>query len=138
MTTKQPYQYSGNYVQVTPEYGVQCWNRLQFGGKCADFEVRFCCQIDQTPCEGKWTEWFDFDEPDGVGDFETLDMIQSKHPSAICERPLAVSVKTDGNQAPTGLKLHMSAMLGLTILKYIYFNLLLVNSNEKSTMGWHV
>jgi len=83
--------------------------------------------VDQTPCDGKWTEWFDFDEPDGVGDFETLDVIQSQHPSAICERPLAISVKTDGNQAPTGLKLHMSATSGLTLL-FLFLFLPLVNS----------
>ena len=82
--------------------------------------MRFCCQIDETPCDGKWTEWLDFDQPDGFGDFETIDLIQSKNPSAvICPKPLAVSVKTDDNKRPTGLKLHISKMYGVTCLNKI-------------------
>ena len=56
-STRYPYQMSGNYVQISPSYGLQCWNKLQMNKKkCQDFEIRFCCRYEQFPCDGTWTQ----------------------------------------------------------------------------------
>lgn len=41
-SNQQPYQTSGNVVQISPLQGLQCWND-QNPKYCQDFEVRFCC-----------------------------------------------------------------------------------------------
>ena len=41
-SNQQPYQTSGNIVQISPLQGLQCWND-QNKKYCQDFEVRFCC-----------------------------------------------------------------------------------------------
>ena len=69
--------------------------------------------VDETPCTGKWTEWFNYDDASGYGDFETTELINSQSPAAICPKPTGLSVKTSDNKPPVGLKLHLSKNFGV-------------------------
>ena len=90
----KPYQLSGNYVQLSAAYGLQCWNKFQPKRTCADFEVRFCCPRTAPPCEGEWSRWINRDMPSGVGDVETLHLIKQENPEEIrCLEPSQVEAR---------------------------------------------
>ena len=50
---KANYKMSGNYVQISTQFGLQCWNKFQPKKECEDFEVKFCCPHTTAQCDGK-------------------------------------------------------------------------------------
>ncbi|KAK7882742.1 hypothetical protein WMY93_028916 [Mugilogobius chulae] len=98
--------------------GFICRNRDQRKGRrCSDYEVRFRCPPDfctdptkdpitETPVTSDitiesttkptdcWTEWFDRDNPSGIGDEEILWDLQIENPGKICSHPLEIQVRT--------------------------------------------
>ncbi|XP_065141778.1 uncharacterized protein [Paramisgurnus dabryanus] len=84
---------TGNVFQVyDATHGFACVNAAQGGGQCADYKVRFICP--EEFCSSCRTPWIDRDNPDGVGDFETLDHIQIEYPLQVCPQPIAIEVTT--------------------------------------------
>ena len=97
----KPYQFSGNYVQLSPKYGLQCWNKFQPKRKCEDFEVRFCCPRVEMPCGGQWSRWINRDKPTGIGDVETLQLIRRETPEDIaCKNPSKVDARAARTNEP--------------------------------------
>jgi len=43
-----------------------------------------------------WTIWFDVDDSNGAGDYETLAIIQEKYPETVCENPLNIEGRVTG------------------------------------------
>ncbi|XP_048860203.1 mucin-5AC-like isoform X3 [Brienomyrus brachyistius] len=59
---------------------------------CLDYQVRFQCP--PSFCSVCWTQWFDRDDPSGVGDFETLQNLRQENPGKICDAPIAIQATT--------------------------------------------
>ena len=49
-------------------------------------------------CDGKWTRYFDRDNPSGKGDYENLRLLLVEYPNQICEHPIAVDAKLVGSE----------------------------------------
>ncbi|MBN3301341.1 CILP1 protein, partial [Amia calva] len=75
-------------------FGFACINADQRkrSKMCEDYQVMFACPSDF--CQGCKTRWFDFDNPDGNGDFERLSQLQSDFPDEICSEPLGIEAVT--------------------------------------------
>lgn len=41
-----------------------------------------------------YTEWFDRDDPSGMGDYETLSDLRREYPNKICSKPLSIQAAT--------------------------------------------
>ena len=52
--------------------------------------------MNHVKCDGKWTRYFDRDDPTGKGDFETLDYLRQEFPNEICRLPSAVDARLTG------------------------------------------
>ncbi|NP_001164712.1 oikosin-like protein precursor [Saccoglossus kowalevskii] len=77
------------FSQYSPTLGFVCETKDQPDNTCLDYKVRYCCP----ECKyGKWTGWFDRDNPGGTGDWETTVHVQNK----ICAAPSAIQVQTLG------------------------------------------
>ena len=78
------------------ELGFWCVNAEQTNGQCEDFEVSFCCPETQTgPCDQpgyNWTDWYNNDQPDGMGDWEARTDLQ-------CANPIAIKAQTISGNA---------------------------------------
>ncbi|XP_037605933.1 uncharacterized protein LOC119476605 [Sebastes umbrosus] len=73
--------------------GFICRNKDQPGNKkCSDYRVRFRCPA--AFCKGCYTQYFDRDNPGGVGDFEILAKLRQKYPGKICSNPLGIEART--------------------------------------------
>ncbi|XP_048880465.1 uncharacterized protein LOC125748426 isoform X3 [Brienomyrus brachyistius] len=59
---------------------------------CLDYQVRFQCP--PSFCPVCWTQWFDRDDPSGVGDFENLLYLRQENPGKICNSPIAIEATT--------------------------------------------
>ena len=118
--TEKAYQFSGNYVQLSAKYGLQCWNKFQPSRKCEDFEVRFCCPRLEVPCDGEWSPWVNRDKPTGAGDIETLQLIRRENPEDIaCQNPTKIDVRAARTNEQIGkyeLNLEMGPNFGVQCL----------------------
>ena len=68
-------------------------------GDCAD---TCCCKADDTSTHA-WTDWLDFDNPGGNGDYETLDLHQTNN--NVCTAPVDIEcrvVSTGADASTTG------------------------------------
>ena len=68
-------------------------------GDCAD---TCCCNADDTSTHA-WTDWLDFDNPGGNGDYETLDLHQTNN--NVCTAPVDIEcrvVSTSADASTTG------------------------------------
>jgi len=75
---KLPYQNGGDVVTINPDLGFICENNNQGGGRCDNYEVRYCCPPKVQgvvgycdPEKDEWTPWDNRDRPSGSGDWET-------------------------------------------------------------------
>lgn len=63
-------------------------------------------------CEGgKYTDWYDRDNPSGEGDYETLNDLRKSHPEKICPHPSYVDARviaTDLPHSSAGQNTHSS------------------------------
>ena len=50
----------------------------------------------EVECDGKWTRYFDRDDPSDKGDFETLKNLRQDFPNEICRRPSAIDARLIG------------------------------------------
>nr|CAB3262591.1 uncharacterized protein LOC100180679 [Phallusia mammillata] len=92
-------------VHLNHTKGFQCFN-WQNHQSCYDYEVRFCCPgfYPIAECEEKyWTSFFNRDQPDGLGDFETAALIKFDFPEELCKHPTAIQARL-----PDGLHYLMS------------------------------
>uniref|UniRef100_A0A8C0YNE2 Si:dkey-205h13.2 n=1 Tax=Cyprinus carpio carpio TaxID=630221 RepID=A0A8C0YNE2_CYPCA len=86
-----PVYQTGNNIQLyISAYGFSCTNVKP--GFCADYKVRFTCPDEW--CSTCRTPWFDQDDPDKEGDWETLSSILLKYPLQVCAQPIAIEVVT--------------------------------------------
>ncbi|XP_059494000.1 uncharacterized protein si:dkey-205h13.2 [Stegostoma tigrinum] len=76
--------------------GFTCVNAEQKDRSCQDYRIRFTCP--RTFCNKK-TQWFDRDDPKGIGDFEDLENLRKEYPGQICSSPIACEVQTVSNQS---------------------------------------
>ncbi|XP_074472131.1 uncharacterized protein LOC141756361 isoform X2 [Sebastes fasciatus] len=85
---------AGNVIfQSDTTAGFICRNKDQPGNKkCSDYRVRFRCPA--AFCKGCYTQYFDRDNPGGVGDFEILAKLRQKYPGKICSNPLGIEART--------------------------------------------
>ncbi|XP_056305264.1 uncharacterized protein si:dkey-205h13.2 [Danio aesculapii] len=89
----QPASQTGNVFQsYNPTIGFSCVNANQASGMCADYKVRFTCP--EQWCSSCRTPWFDRDDASGLGDYETLPLIQIAYPLQVCAQPIAIEVTT--------------------------------------------
>ncbi|KAA0707142.1 hypothetical protein E1301_Tti002463 [Triplophysa tibetana] len=73
----QPAFQTGNIFEVyDPLQGFVCVNKQQ--------KESSCCR----------TPWIDRDDPERVGDLETLNLIQMEYPLQVCPQPIAIEVTT--------------------------------------------
>ncbi|XP_050953208.1 uncharacterized protein LOC127155176 isoform X2 [Labeo rohita] len=82
-----------------PAIGLKCINLDQIGELCDDYKVRFTCP--EKWCSTCRTPWFDQDNPDKDGDWETLSSILLAYPLQVCVQPIAIEVTTIGGIAVT-------------------------------------
>ncbi|XP_077870481.1 mucin-5AC-like [Saccoglossus kowalevskii] len=87
------------FSQYSPTAGFVCKASDQPNGACRDYEVRYCCQ----GCNnGHWTEWFDWDDPGGSGDWEIISKTIENYGDKMCSDPSAIQVETvNGIPAPS-------------------------------------
>ena len=104
---------TGNYgswpVHIDIDIGFWCINGEQtVGGGCEDFQIQVCCPKFATgDCDApgySWTNFYDNDNPDGVGDWETRSDLMCGNPSAI------QVITTDGSAFDDVI--HMDTELG--------------------------
>ncbi|XP_066269246.1 uncharacterized protein [Branchiostoma lanceolatum] len=82
--------------------GFVCKKEDQPDNTCLDYEVRFCCP---RTC-ARWTQWFDRDNPSGVGDWESLYGLvngnpvglRPEYPGQICPMPTDVHARVIATQ----------------------------------------
>ncbi|MCP5016989.1 MAG: hypothetical protein GY938_17235 [Ketobacter sp.] len=63
--------------------------------------MRYCCPEIRKVCDGKWTQWFDRDNPSGSGDWEQLIVLRKEHD--ICLNVTNVEVRTRYTDVPAEL-----------------------------------
>ncbi|XP_051895336.1 uncharacterized protein LOC127583413 [Pristis pectinata] len=80
-----------NIRRCTVSTGFFCVNNEQSDGRCEDYRIRFTCP--QSFCNCK-TQWFDRDDPTGIGDYETLMNLRNENPGLICSNPVHCEVET--------------------------------------------
>uniref|UniRef100_UPI00398F5DC2 mucin-5AC isoform X2 n=1 Tax=Pristiophorus japonicus TaxID=55135 RepID=UPI00398F5DC2 len=80
-----------NIAPCSISSGFTCVNEEQEDGKCKDYKIRFTCPESFCKCT---TEWFDRDNPTGVGDHEDFANLQKEFPGQICCNPIACEVET--------------------------------------------
>ena len=102
-------------LHMNLELGFWCVNSEQAdGGQCADFEVEYCCPSHATgDCDNstgmyEWSDWFNNDQPDGMGDWEARTHL-------MCAHPTAVKAQT-ANGAPFNAITHIDTNLGFWCL----------------------
>jgi len=95
-------------VNFSASYGIVCTNADQPDSRCDDYEIRFCCEPEETDTElvegecnldtSTWTNWISRDLPSGTGDWELyLDVVNEGRP--VCEDPTAVEGRIVGTTA---------------------------------------
>lgn len=47
-----------------------------------------------------WTQWFNQDNPGGIGDIENLARLRRENPGKICHTPLAIQAVTADDETP--------------------------------------
>lgn len=47
-----------------------------------------------------WTQWFNQDNPGGIGDIENLARLRKDNPGKICHTPLAIQAVTADDETP--------------------------------------
>ncbi|XP_024912786.1 uncharacterized protein LOC103380932 isoform X1 [Cynoglossus semilaevis] len=59
-----------------------------------------------------WTQWFDRDDPDGTGDWESMSSLRGSYPGQICDSPIDMEVTTLSNvpAAATGDTFYVNDM----------------------------
>ncbi|XP_039256744.2 salivary peroxidase/catechol oxidase-like [Styela clava] len=105
LETEETLEYFG------PQHGLVCKARHQPNNKgCSDYSIRFLCPNEFFEAKQEyirrliatpgviWTDWINFDDEDGKGDFESpaLSRFLGKH---VCRRPLLI----DGRIAGTNI-----------------------------------
>ncbi|XP_016377875.1 uncharacterized protein LOC107716069 [Sinocyclocheilus rhinocerous] len=93
---------SQTFQVYDPAIGFECINSYQVGGLCDDYKVRFNCPDEW--CSKCRTPWFDRDDPNGLGDNETLSLTLIRYPLQVCTQPIAIEVTTVSGSPvlPTG------------------------------------
>jgi len=101
-------------VHIDLNLGFWCLNSEQThaSGICADFEVQVCCPKFATgDCSAQgynWTEFYDNDNPDGMGDWEARS-------ESMCDNPTAIQVIT-GDGSAFNTHTHIDTDLGFWCL----------------------
>ncbi|XP_055515432.1 uncharacterized protein LOC129711657 [Leucoraja erinacea] len=80
-----------NITPCNAAFGFTCNNEEQSDGLCEDYRIRFTCPESFCNCV---TQWFDRDDPSGIGDFEDLENLRKAFPDQICSNPTACEVQT--------------------------------------------
>ena len=79
--------------------------------------------LESSSCvNGVWTSWFDRDDPDGLGDDESLRKLQAQYPEAICAWPTKFEARVVSSQVPLDSNLRSvfaSHLTGLECLNFI-------------------
>ena len=66
-------------------------------------------------CNGRWTMFYDRDNPGGTGDFETLRELRNQNPGQICNNPIALDARLVGintDYTRTEQTLNVNLMIG--------------------------
>uniref|UniRef100_A0A667Z8R1 WxxW domain-containing protein n=1 Tax=Myripristis murdjan TaxID=586833 RepID=A0A667Z8R1_9TELE len=80
------------FLSYDVTFGFACINKEQEAGRCEDYQVLLTCPSDF--CQGCRTRWFDFDNPTGRGDYETLLQLEMVFPNEVCSQPVAIEAMT--------------------------------------------
>ncbi|CAL1616633.1 unnamed protein product [Knipowitschia caucasica] len=92
---------AGNVIaKYNPMSGFVCLNKDQKGCKCHDYKVRFMCPLEFCRQKVCWTQWFDRDTPNGLGDWEIFNNLRNENPGEICESPLYIDVHSTNTNTP--------------------------------------
>ncbi|CAH1247321.1 VWA2 [Branchiostoma lanceolatum] len=106
--TEQPAFMTGEvFAFYDVSTGFVCRKEDQPDNTCLDYEVRFCCP---RTC-ARWTQWFDRDNPSGVGDWESLYGLvngnpvglRPEYPGKICPMPTDVHARVIATQQEASL-----------------------------------
>ncbi|KAF7656555.1 hypothetical protein LDENG_00039580, partial [Lucifuga dentata] len=83
-------------------YGFICRNGDQSSGYCQDYRVRFSCSLKYCSIKRPvcWTQWFDRDNPNGTGDWETVVDLKKQYPKEMCNYPLYIEAVTTDTLTP--------------------------------------
>ncbi|XP_072305241.1 uncharacterized protein [Eucyclogobius newberryi] len=57
-------------------------------------------EISKPSNERCWTEWFDRDDPSGIGDWELLVNLRNEYPGKICSKPVDIEARTLSGLTP--------------------------------------
>ncbi|CAK8673065.1 unnamed protein product [Clavelina lepadiformis] len=97
-SSKQRYDQTLPNIIANTNIGFRC-NKQDDAPKCSDYEVRFCCVPAELPrCQGRWTRWYDRDNPSGTCDCETLSDLRRENPHQICSSPSALDARLKGTE----------------------------------------
>ncbi|XP_078487251.1 uncharacterized protein LOC100185965 [Ciona intestinalis] len=122
VSSDQPYGRANQTLVITPLTGLICLNKDQDNGQCRDYKVRYCCSdaVGLCPLRHGWTQFFDNDDPRGLGDFELLSRIKRRNPGRVCSTPVAISARLlDGKPYQEGGNiLHLSPIIGLSCFNF--------------------
>jgi len=115
------YSYGGDTLTITPEGGLVCDPAQQRDGKCAEYEIRVCCDFDgivgSCPNSALWTPWYNVDSPDGEGDMELRAPDKAGGNCASGVAPYAIQSRIAGTEIPysfSGEMVSISPKMGLT------------------------
>jgi len=108
VSNKKPYQYGGDVVTINPSDGFSCVSNQQTDGRCNDYEVRYCCDINdyndgivgKCPNGSSWTPWNNRDRPEGSGDWEDRASYAFKSTCAHRTVPFAIQARLVWNKEP--------------------------------------
>ncbi|XP_029429898.1 uncharacterized protein LOC115074513 [Rhinatrema bivittatum] len=91
---------SQKFTSDTLPLGFICENKKQNGSQmCLDYKVRFLCPREYSG--GCWSRWFDRDDPEGEGDFESLDDLLKENTGEICAVPIDFVAQTVKGISPS-------------------------------------
>ncbi|XP_028664108.2 uncharacterized protein si:dkey-205h13.2 [Erpetoichthys calabaricus] len=88
-----PAHLTGDIFQIYDNiYGFACINTQQEDQTCEDYKVKLTCPADF--CQECRTKWFDRDDPNNKGDYETLAELHQEYPGEICSDPIGIEAVT--------------------------------------------
>jgi len=95
-----------NVIHMDNDVGFWCINEENMPEACADYQVSFCCpELDQGECTEyghTWGSFLDADDPDGLGDFETLTTFTGYQ---VCDAPTGIIAQgINGTDSPDEMK----------------------------------
>lgn len=110
-----PCKNGGECVVETRQCKCQC--QEGFAGRLCEVRAPVRKNLPIPTCSfGDWTQWYDRDDPTGMGDYEDLASIRQRHFGVICKRPSVIDGRLLNGQhwATSGELLTVSATTGLT------------------------